>query len=473
MTAIKASIASASPGDLILQRTPGICGHALKTTSKPRKNVIKEHIQYNTTHSEICVGGRWFIMDEKRMKNKGKAAGGNKALIISVGTGTKDEESARESLAKAIVYSVENNNPNKVLFVTSAESAKKTIPLVLPKINAEYELFQISDTDDIQKICEDLSPKFREIRDKYRFLAVDYTSGTKAMTAALAILGSIYDADTLTYVGGKREGGIVQGGTETMHIVRPTFVTAEKRRMEAISLFNQCRFDAAIFVIEQFEKTTADKDALSRFSNLKSAALAYSCWDRFEHARAFDHLKGVSAPEFSLNKAFLGKLLSAKDEEKQPFYIADLISNAMRRGDVENKYDDAVARLYRVMELIAQYRLRDHGIESTGRVSVDRIPIELRKKWNITHEETVEIGLQKDYELLQNFGDPLGEKASTDEGLMDLLSKRNFSILAHGLSPVSGETYKKLLDRVRSYALMVVNNLEGLLSDSKFVEWSD
>jgi len=166
---------------------------------------------------------------------------------------------------------------------------------------------------------------------------------------------------------------------------------------------------------------------LSRLVDLKNASLAYSCWDRFEHANAFENLRKVCAPEFSLNKAFLGKLLDAKGEEKSIFYIADLISNAIRRGDTERKYDDAVARLYRVMELIAQYRLRGHGIESTSKVGVDRISTELRKKWNLVHEETVSIGLKKGYELLQSLGDPLGEKASTDEELMDLLSKRNFS----------------------------------------------
>ena len=44
----------------------------------------------------------------------------------------------------------------------------------------------------------------------------------------------------------------------------------------------------------------------------------------------------------------------------------DLIANARRRAEFENKYDDAVARLYRSMEAIAHYQLKScHDINSS------------------------------------------------------------------------------------------------------------
>jgi len=60
--------------------------------------------------------------------------------------------------------------------------------------------------------------------------------------------------------------------------------------------------------------------------------------------------------DLNQNKRFLGQLQTA--EEPEPYNIADLINNAKRRGTEEKKYDDAVARLYRTIELIAHHQLK-------------------------------------------------------------------------------------------------------------------
>ncbi|MEM2831015.1 MAG: hypothetical protein QXZ14_12230, partial [Candidatus Jordarchaeales archaeon] len=137
-----------------------------------------------------------------------------KALIISVGTGTRDSRKAVENLAEAIVKSIRHHNPHKVYLVATKESIETMVQGIIPKIKPiESEIIQIESPDNIQIIYENLKSKIKEIREKYDAITVDYTSGTKAMTAALAILATIFGADELSYITGKREAGIVQPGT--------------------------------------------------------------------------------------------------------------------------------------------------------------------------------------------------------------------------------------------------------------------
>ena len=76
--------------------------------------------------------------------------------------------------------------------MVTQESQEKVLPCVLEKIDRDYDVFQIDDPDDANRIYNKLAPKFREMQSAFDHLVVDFTSGTKAMTGALAILGSLY-----------------------------------------------------------------------------------------------------------------------------------------------------------------------------------------------------------------------------------------------------------------------------------------
>jgi len=389
-----------------------------------------------------------------------------KGLIISVGTGIGPNKNAVKSLAGAIALSIQNHNPTKTFFIVTEQSSK-TLPLILPRTTCKHEVVKISNPDSIRVIYEELKPKFLEIRRKFNPVIVDFTSGTKAMTGALAILSTIFEVDTLSYVGGKRKDGKVMSGAEEIQAVRPIFMICEKRIKEATKLFNECRYDTTLSIIDSIKEMTADKSIIRSTATLRKAASAYSSWDKFDHGNAFKALKSLKAKRFSLNKRFLGKLLNAN--EKEPYWIADLINNAKRRGDIEHKFDDAVARLYRTTELVAQYRLRkEHKLEPSN-LDPESIPNVLREKWCIARtDEKVKIALERDYELLAAKGDGVGKKFIEDKELGGLLSKRNCSILAHGLEPLTRETYQKLLGKTLDLALSLFPTLKQDMQDSSF-----
>jgi len=399
-----------------------------------------------------------------------------KALVISVGTGVRGTQEALDSLASAIAYSIKNCNADKVFFIVSQESRETILPLIISQIDKDkqYEIIQVRDPDDIQSCYQELFFKFKEIRERFDFVTVDYTSGTKAMTGTLVILGSLYEANSLTYVAGERHNGIVTKGLEKIRSVRPYFITRERKLLKAISFFNQCRFDACLSIIEEIECDAPDTDWLSFRSNpLKQASLAYSAWDKFNHKDASNCLKQVKLDAFNQNRKFLGELLSDKDKEKEPYHIADIINSAQRRGEIEGKYDDAVARLYRVIELVGQYRLEKYGIEDTSCVSVGDIPQELKEEWHTEGKVKIPIALEKDYRLLAAKGDKLGENFQQDKELRDLLSKRNSSRLAHGLAAVTENTYYGLKAKTVSYASQAVKDLHHLLDMSTFFKWPE
>ena len=126
--------------------------------------------------------------------------------------------------------------------------------------------------------------------------------------------------------------------------------------------------------------------------------------------------------------------------------MLDLLCNARRRK-AEGRYDDAVARLYRAVEALAQDQLRrEHGIADTGKVPLDRVPLSLRARYPADAAE-LKLGLQEAYLLLSELGDPLGQRFAGlgwHEPKHSPLTARNQSILAHGFAPVGATIFESL-----------------------------
>lgn len=128
----------------------------------------------------------------------------------------------------------------------------------------------------------------------------------------------------------------------------------------------------------------------------------------------------------------------------RPHYVAaDLLANADRRGK-ERKFDDAVARLYRLAEYLAQHVLETKHGQKSGSISKEWLKGKcLLKKYagdSSNNEGNVKLGLQDCYSLLGDLGEPL----KLNCGLRNLLQSRNNSILAHGLQPVPEEVFTAL-----------------------------
>ena len=155
------------------------------------------------------------------------------------------------------------------------------------------------------------------------------------------------------------------------------------------------------------------------------------------------------------------------------YYLPDLLNNACRKIE-EGFYDDAVARLYRVIELIAQIRLNDFGLIDLNRFQTSKIFHINRNNFNKktgddvkylvesfgindykNNKDSFKVHKSQAYNILEKLDDNLSNQSIKDRQLNIAVNKRNNSILAHGLNPMNKDDavdlYKKVLNNSKLF----------------------
>lgn len=395
------------------------------------------------------------------------------ALLMTVGTGIGGQV-ATEDLAHAILFSIDNSNPDIVIFFGS-EKSKKTVESVkeqyLNEFEEEFDYFEfihLEQIDDFKIYFEAFKRKIQEL-DGYKII-IDYTSGTKTMTMSAAFASMLYRKN-LYFVGGEREDGVVIRGTEKI-ISQNLYPIYDDLMISKIKeLFNTNRFDAGKSLLEDITK--AKKDTYAKLFD------AYYYFDNVDYNKANEYFitKEFIAewPElkkqFSLNAKALYHL-NKEDSAMRPFYIlGSLINNARRRAE-ETKYDDAIARLYRSLELIAQIKLNEYGIDTSD------VELDILNKHGVEQEfkpdlsGKIKLSLVQDYELLNNLGDDLGEfYIKNKDEFLATISSRNNSILAHGLNSQTEKQYVKFRDLILKFASVLNPEMDIYIHETEFPEF--
>ena len=396
------------------------------------------------------------------------------ALLMTVGTGIGGQV-ATEDLAHGILYSIDTLNPDEVIFFGS-ELSKNTVESLkqqyLKKFGEEfdyYEFILLDQIDDFRVYFEEFKKKIIELQD-YKVI-IDYTSGTKTMTMSAAFASMLFRKN-LYFVGGERENGVVIRGTEKI-ISQNLYPIYDDLMISKIKeLFNTNRFDAGKTLLENVTK--AKKDTYAKLFD------AYYYFDNVDYEKSkiyFNHKDFADewpelTKQFSLNAKAL-HFLNNEEDELRPFYVlASLINNARRRAE-ETKYDDAIARLYRALELIAQIKLKnEYGIDTSD------VDLKILKEYDIKHnfkpdfKGIVKISLIQDYELLNNLEDELGQfYHENKDRVLANISSRNNSILAHGLKSQTEKQYDKFRDLVLSFAKILNPEIDALIKETEFPEF--
>lgn len=383
-----------------------------------------------------------------------------------------------ESIAK----SVETANPDIVVFIVSEES-RSTLDKVIDKLRnngfdkdkivgdnclGDDMVVVVKDAEEIDSCYESAIEAFRRVKSKVGNLSqtvVDFTSGTKAMSAAAVLAAVRFDCGQLSYVGGvsRDQDGRVISGAERFHTGRPCYVARDLAIKDLVEAFNKRQFNACRAIIEDLRERMSE-ELLTHVKHLENAVEFYDAWDRFDHGTAYKFRKELKyfGKEWNLkakiekNNSIVCQIAETREEAKNDavdllkkagsLLMADIFANAERRAE-ERRYDDAVARLYRLIELAAQVRFAEekYGFP-TSNVPRDFLSDKgLREKYDQPGEEHIKVGLVKAYELLADLGDNLG-KVFFESAFQHRLNARNGSILAHGLSPIEQKDYESLKD---------------------------
>jgi CRISPR-associated protein (TIGR02710 family) len=380
----------------------------------------------------------------------------DKVLILSVG-----------QTLEPLEFALSEHTPGGVVFVASQGSQAVAGELIRRYGGGlRYHTLLLDDPESLGEVFR----KGREALHKAleweaRAIVADITGGTKTMSAGL-VLALTGQGVTFSYVGGEQrdQQGRVLSGTERMRQLEdPTYRYGLREWDGFRRAWNQGDFPAARDFIKELRARPLTPSEKRFYTHLEGITQGMEDWDLFRHKEAWQGLERNLEPALgvaeawrhgakvrvlhSLNEARV-RLRQILDKEHKPTFVllADLLANARRR-QARQRYDDALARLYRAIELAAEADV----FERSGIVLRDpqTYPSSLQQLAGragriLGLKETLGLAFELDTALKNTSTTAQRLYGDYQSRLQNPLQARNQSILAHGIKPVDAEDLKPL-----------------------------
>ena len=384
-------------------------------------------------------------------------------LLVTVG-GTPDP----------ILHAVTSHQPDRVVFVVSAPPCKAPsleqvvgagLPCKrrladgteeqLPNLVTQLGLTSFDPNQDLVKLPDpdDLLDSYRRIRSFSRHLKTkepglaligDYSGGTKTMSAALALTLLELEAE-LTVVTGRRDNLVRIDQSEGVRSIAVGALRAGRLLQERLPLFlDDHHYDRAAQALHDYLSSQGDDldDASYRAGERLLGMLdSFVLWDRFQWREALTHGEQVGLAEALPDlHAWWQRVVASRRwlDGNEPEVavtgyelVQDLLLNADRRGR-RGWYDDAVARLYRALELLAQ-TYTQLELKVDYRDNRQGVGLSERFRWLRDREGSAGLG---------------GIASRQWHKIRPLLDARNQSLLGHGLRPVPVHEWQSLQTRI-------------------------
>jgi len=355
--------------------------------------------------------------------------------------------------------------------VTAIKDALQARGTPLPESACEIPITLLDPfnlTSCIATLQRDLAPQVANwlARGTDFKVSVNITGGTKTMSAALAAVAMAWPC-SFTYVSGKVRdkgglGDVLSGSEVLIEVPSPFHSLNIKVIQDAAGLANSGDWSAAATILSSTVRATTDPSRKRTLASLEALFQGFAHWDRFQHDQAAKRLADAQRGGHDLS-LFLSPACLRQIESRFPAFqatlaalansptlvpkIADLLANAERRFN-ECRYDDAVARSYRVIEAIAQHQLAEYGIPDTAHPDPAILPNSLG------YLAGKPLALQDAFRVLAEFNNDVGQlflrlglAADPASGVHSPLNARNNSILAHGWKPVGADSAELLLNK--------------------------
>lgn len=395
-------------------------------------------------------------------------------LIASVGGSPQPIRSAIRDLRPAFVLFVASES------VGDRPGSAAEVPAILEPVQAPslpHDILTVP-PDEPQTIFLRLRERIAQLRRTWpeARLVFDYTGGTKSMTGALFQCGiATPGAEVQFMLGDRRDLQKVADGTERPAPIAIEWLIAERvelslRRAWASYDYASAKIGAEALLAEHRRDQTPQhaEHARKRLSLLKELSHAFDLWDRFQHDDAANELgrplKRTEIRQDAMAARTLDeyRALAERCARSEPARLLDLVRNAERCA-ARGRYDDAVARLYRLVEWTAQWRLKaKHGIDSSNvdwsrftEAELRTAKLEDQKSRSASHRKPNLGGLERTLSALR-VKEPEGPLArwlcgtvpGTDKTgehvlLRELIPIRNKSLLAHGEAPVTERAWEQ------------------------------
>jgi CRISPR-associated protein (TIGR02710 family) len=429
-----------------------------------------------------------------------------KILLVTVGGSPQPIFTAIDTLQpdRVIFFCSDGAKGSKSLVVGAGKPCKirqnERLTLELPNIPTHLELNNFQEATDLVIIQnpDDLAECYQRVTEVINFLkqspnnqiVADYTSGTKSMSVALAM--AITDNQEMLYVttNTNRDNLTkVERGEATERVKTVEIVVKRKIEQFLPPLLKQYNYTGAIAELKNLLQLELSAESRTQVRKINDYCHSFDDWDRFNHKEALQLIQPyMNQPKIRSLGMFLKRIISSRAEIDEQFsstenvkchgyeIVEDLLLNAERRAD-QQRYDDAVGRLYRALELLAQIRLyKAHSIK-TGNVEIDKLPEFLHQSYTAlranSQDGKIQLPLSRSYILLSELPDePLGKIYQQQASkIQNGLQIRNYSLFAHGFSPIMKAEYKAFREVVVSFITSGIATLVPADSKSQAVQF--
>ena len=429
----------------------------------------------------------------------------NTALIVTIGKATEPTIKRIKSL-----------NPDLVYFIHSKKSKENSLFIIEETNHKNYRFKLLDDYESVDDAFLKASECINELKKEDYNIITDFTVGTKPMTAGL-VMASIEHGCQYKYLGEADENsreddlGLVMSGFEkNKDQENPYEKYAINEFRSGREFFDKYQFSASLENFSNASLKLNESDLKTRSDLFIKLVEFYDTWDKFNDDKLkkdlndiFSEINGNSSlkeyftleiPNFYRQMKNNLEFLAKKDNPM--YYLPDLLNNAQRRIS-EGKYDDAVARLYRALELIGQLQLLKFRIidentlkeKKTFLVDKEKLKKKASKKalgkidiwnpvgWKHTNKKYLEkMDLSGDYSLLNILSqEKRNDLEISSQDLykfylnIDLRVKlRNKSILAHGLNPLNERDALTIYKLILKHSKKLCPNIEKEMELSKF-----
>ncbi len=380
-----------------------------------------------------------------------------RVLILTVGH-------TREPLE----VSIGEHTPEGVIFLASQDS-QPTVAEVLKAWGGGFRHHTLL-LEDAESLLEAYQAAQKALRKALEWEAsaiiADLTGGTKPMAAGL-VLALTGRGVTFSYVGGEKRDpttGRVLSGTERLRLLEDPTARLGLREWQAFTrAWNALNLGVALAELEALLQRELSPSERRFYEAMRKVVEGLAEWDRFRHRTAWEHLSqslpialavaeawghGTKVRVLKALEEALPTLKALAEAEGRPSFplLQDLLANAERRAEV-GRYDDALARLYRAIELAVEADIHDRlgFLLKDPKTWPEGFPESLRER--ILKPRGLMDLLEAAFDLDLAFGQKgtLAQRLYGEKNrLQALLQKRHESILAHGTRPVERKEYEAL-----------------------------
>ncbi len=400
------------------------------------------------------------------------------------------------------VLAIKAIQPKRAYFICTPRIEEKTLGKVLEKsglapFQTKKDVVEYSGMD-----LEEVYAKVKGVVNKFPGdrIAVDLSRGKRVMTTGIGIAAAFCECD-FTYIDEDWNFEINDGipGTERLVMVKNPFKhLGEIDRERAKELFNRGSFQPAAEIYSKLSNQSPDPRESSAYELF---CQAFSQWDLFNYRGALFKLRetegkarqySIKLPDLKRNFTALEEL-AALQAQKEKFFevirqpracmrlVADAYANSLRRAETD-RFDDAVGRLYRAIELVSQHRLALRGLDCAtpdfDSLGVSGLQEAFAKATGEVYGQSKPlpgaVALADGHILLLILQDEFwkGRQTSDLRKLVDELKARDHSMSAHGMRPVDQKDFLKLKNTAREFAdkLFSINNanFDAMLLEHSF-----